>query len=81
MFKNSLWWCIFTLSFLELVIKTHPTLHDSSHGFIGKHSRYFDDELSGLHEEIASLKASRINDVSLKLPLKFEPTFLDFKYR
>ncbi|XP_023015828.2 transmembrane protein 131 isoform X1 [Leptinotarsa decemlineata] len=86
MFRNSLWWCIFTLSFLELVIKTHPTLHDSSHGFISKHSRYLDDELSGLHEsfpfqEIASLKASGTGDVSLKLPLKFEPTILDFKYR
>lgn len=32
MFRNSLSWYILALSLLDLIIKTHPTLHDSSHG-------------------------------------------------
>ncbi|CAH1159345.1 unnamed protein product [Phaedon cochleariae] len=81
MFSLSISWYIFTLTLLELIIKTHPTLHDSSHGFISKNSRYFDDELAGIHEEVVSLRTPHLNDVSLKLPIKFEPTFLDFKQR
>lgn len=81
MFKNSLSWYIFTLSLLELIIKTHPTLHDSSHGFISKNPRYFDDEFSHLHEEFGLLRTSKLSDVPLKFHMKFEPTFLDFNHR
>ncbi|XP_050511881.1 transmembrane protein 131 isoform X1 [Diabrotica virgifera virgifera] len=81
MFSNYLPWYIFTLSLLELIIKTHPTLHDSSHGFISKNPRYFDEEFSHLHEEFGLPRTSKLSDVPLKFHMKFEPTFLDFKKR
>ncbi|KAJ3658654.1 hypothetical protein Zmor_010381 [Zophobas morio] len=81
MFGYSLSWYIFALTLLESIIKTHLTVHDGSHGFMTNNQRYFDNDLSVIHEEIASgLRSSRIND-DLKLQLKFEPAFLDFKYR
>ncbi|KAJ8933374.1 hypothetical protein NQ318_018443 [Aromia moschata] len=81
MSRNPLSWYILTFSLFELIIKTHLTLHDSSHGFISKNPRYFDDGFSNIHEEITSLRTSHISDVSSKLQLKFEPSFLDFKQR
>jgi hypothetical protein len=82
MFRYSLSWYIFALTLLESIIKTHLTVHDSSHGFITNNQRYFDSDLSVIHEEITSgLRSGRINDANLKLQVKFEPAFLDFKYR
>ncbi|XP_044255531.1 transmembrane protein 131 [Tribolium madens] len=82
MFRYSLSWYIFAFTLLESIINTHLTVHDSNHGFITNNQRYFDNDLSVIQEEITSgLRSSRINDANLKLQLKFEPEFLDFKYR
>lgn len=68
-------------------------------GFISKNPRYFDDELSNIHE-VGTIRTCylphlivffssaqeittnlRLNELSLKMQLKFEPSFLDFKQR
>ncbi|XP_050308013.1 transmembrane protein 131 [Anthonomus grandis grandis] len=65
----------------NLIRITHPTYHDSGHGYITKNSQYFDDELSHIHEEMGSQGYFHNIDSLGMLNLRLEPEFLDFSER
>ncbi|KAH1021032.1 hypothetical protein HUJ04_010605 [Dendroctonus ponderosae] len=50
MFEKQALFYTFLFTFMQLIRITHLTFHDSGHGFMTKKSRYFDDELSHIHE-------------------------------
>ncbi|XP_066258230.1 transmembrane protein 131 [Euwallacea similis] len=66
---------------VQLIKLTHPTFHDSGHGFMTKKSRYFEDELSHIHGEIGSLRYLQNVNSLTNLNLRFDPEFLDFSDR
>lgn len=71
----------FIFTFLEFLTLTRLTFHDGSHGFITKKSRYFEDQLTHIHEEIGSLQYIQRVDSLANLNLRFEPDVLDFRER
>ncbi|KAK4886769.1 hypothetical protein RN001_003040 [Aquatica leii] len=74
---------IILLTLQEVFVKTHLTAHDNSHGFVSiNHERYFVDDINSFHQELSSsVRSSSLNDLNLKLLIKFDPEFLDFQQR
>nr|XP_022906700.1 transmembrane protein 131 [Onthophagus taurus] len=73
-------WPLFILTLLGLVARTRLTIYDGGHAFIpSSHDRYIMQDISSMHEELSSDISSTFNN--LKLNLRFEPEFLDFKQR
>uniref|UniRef100_A0A1Y1KYZ8 Uncharacterized protein n=1 Tax=Photinus pyralis TaxID=7054 RepID=A0A1Y1KYZ8_PHOPY len=83
MVTHSLSYFIILLTLQEVFVKTHLTLHDNSHGFVShNHERFFVDDISAFHQEVSSsVRSPSLNDLSMKLLLKFDPEFLDFEQR
>ncbi|KAL1506829.1 hypothetical protein ABEB36_006119 [Hypothenemus hampei] len=77
--RVSSYWILFL--FLQLIRITHLTFHDSGHGFMTKNSRYFDDELTHIHEEFGSLGYFQNVESLANLNLRFDPEVLDFNDR
>ncbi|XP_017783745.1 PREDICTED: transmembrane protein 131 [Nicrophorus vespilloides] len=83
MFKRSISWFILVFTLLEFVVRTQLTAYDNSHGFISNnHDRFLANEISSMQEELASdIRSATLNKLSIKMQLKFDPEFLDFKQR
>ncbi|KAF2902396.1 hypothetical protein ILUMI_03793 [Ignelater luminosus] len=82
MVKHPLSYFIILLTLFEVFVKTHLTVHDSNHDFVSNnYERYFVGDISTLHEELSAVRGSAMNELNMKLLLKFEPEFLDFQQR